>query len=120
MAAVANASRSHARGAPGPHCRDSQLDGRAALAAEDLFQSEGSEVYLKAIGLYAPLGQPTTFDALLLAARVRNELALGVQVYNPDPNKRFGMQLNPGPKARQLSFVPKLGDRLVVLAEDDG
>jgi hypothetical protein len=59
-----------------------------------------------------------TFEYLMLAARARGELALGVQRWVDDPSQRFGLQLNPTNRAE--AFVPKAGDRLVVLAEDDG
>jgi hypothetical protein len=87
---------------------------------EDLFQSEGSEIYLKDMSLYVPLGQPTTFEYLVLAAKARGEVALGMQIHVPDPDRRFGLQLNPTGPARSGAFAPKQGDRLVVLAEDDG
>ncbi len=93
---------------------------RVRAVLEDLFQSEGSEIYLKDISLYAPPGQQVTFEYLMLAAKARNELALGVQVYVDDASKRFGLYLNPSPALRVAAFTPKAGDRLVVLAEDDG
>jgi hypothetical protein len=85
---------------------------------EDLFSSEGSEIYLKDLTLYAEAGQPTTFEQLILAAKARNEVALGIQVEVPDPAKRYGIVLNP--VDRRASIRPKSGDRLIVLAEDDG
>jgi len=91
---------------------------RVAPVLDDLFQSEGSEIYLKRLDLYAPAGRPVTFEQLLLAARARGECALGVQSYINDPKRRFGIVLNP--TDRQAPIVPKPGDRLIVLAEDDG
>ena len=85
---------------------------------EDLFQSEGSETYLKAMANYVELGQPTTFEHLILAAKVRNEVAMGYQVQSDDAAKKYGLVLNPAD--RRAPIVPKQGDRLVVLAEDDG
>ena len=55
---------------------------------------------------------------LLLRAKARNEVALGYQVYVDDPKQRYGIVLNP--KNRRAPIVPKVGDRLIVLAEDDG
>ncbi|MCC6995216.1 MAG: hypothetical protein IT370_11460 [Deltaproteobacteria bacterium] len=85
---------------------------------EDLFQSEGSETYLKAMSNYVELGQPTTFEHLILAAKVRNEVAMGYQLQSDDAAKRYGLVLNPAD--RRAPIVPKQGDRLIVLAEDDG
>jgi ion channel POLLUX/CASTOR len=91
---------------------------RVAPILEDFFRSEGSEIYLKAMRIYAELGQPITFEELLLRARARNEVALGYQVYVDDASKRYGIVLNPSD--RKTPIVPKVGDRLIVLAEDDG
>jgi len=85
---------------------------------EDLFQSDGSEIYLKDIAKYVPYGQQVTFEYLMLAARSRNEVAMGVQRYVEDPAKRYGIVLNP--TDRSTPFVVNKGDRLIVLAEDDG
>ena len=91
---------------------------RVRPVLEDLFQSEGSEIYLKDIRKYVPVGQPVSFEYLILAAKARNECALGVQIFVDDPAKRYGLVLNP--KDRAGPFTPKMGDRLVVLAEEDG
>jgi len=86
---------------------------------DDLFQSAGSEIYLKDLRHYAPPGHTVTFEYLMLAAKARGEVALGVQVYENDPKRRYGLHLNPMGSLRQAPIVPKEGDRLVVLAEDD-
>lgn len=91
---------------------------RVQAVLEDLLRSEGSETYVKPIELYCPLGQPTTIEYLILAAKARNECLLGVQVYVEDPEKKYGLVLNP--QNRKAPFTPKQGDRLVVLAEEDG
>ncbi|MBI2895459.1 MAG: hypothetical protein HYY06_18025 [Deltaproteobacteria bacterium] len=91
---------------------------RVRAVLEDLFRSEGSEIYLKDITHYAHVGQPITFEHLVLAAKSRGEVAMGVQAFVDDPEKRYGLVLNP--KDRSTPFIPKSGDRLVVMAEDDG
>ena len=91
---------------------------RVGPILEDLFESAGSEIYLKDVSLYVPVGQPTTFEHLVLAARSRNELALGVQSTSDDAAQRYGIQLNP--KQKQAPITPRAGDRLIVMAEDDG
>ncbi len=85
---------------------------------DDLFQSEGSEIYLKDIAKYVPYGQQVTFEYLMLAARARNEVAFGLQRSVNDASKRYGIVLNP--TDRSAPFVVNKGDRLIVLAEDDG
>lgn len=93
-------------------------DPRVRPVLEDLFAAEGSEIYLKTLEFYAPAGTPVTFEYLVLAAQARGELAIGIQRYVDDPAKRYGITLNP--RARREAFVPAKGDRLIVLAEDDG
>jgi hypothetical protein len=91
---------------------------RVQPVLEDLLRSEGSEIYVKPLSFYAPEGQPTTFEHLILAAKARNELALGIQIHVDDASKRYGLTLNP--TSRTAPIVPKAADRLVVLAEEDG
>lgn len=96
---------------------------RAHAVFEDLVRSEGSEIYVKPLELYLPQGfvgsgQVVTFEFMILAAKARNELALGLQIYDPDPAKKHGLVLNP--TDRERPFAPNPGDRLVVLAEDQG
>jgi hypothetical protein len=95
-------------------------DPRIRAVLEDVFQSEGSEVYIKDLSLYGSPGQPTTFEHLVVAARARGETAMGIQIFENDASKCYGFALNPVGTARTASFVPKPKDRLIVLAEDDG
>lgn len=95
---------------------------RAHALFEDLVRSEGSEIYVKPIEHYLPAGfvgsgQVATFEFLVLAAKARGELALGLQIVDPAAPKQ-GLVLNPTDRTRP--FAPKAGDRLVVLAEDQG
>jgi hypothetical protein len=91
---------------------------RVQAVLEDLLRSEGSEVYLKPLEFYCPPGQAVTWEYLLLAAKARGEVALGVQIYQENPAAKYGLMLNP--QARQQPVMPKPGDRLIVLAEEDG
>ncbi len=96
---------------------------RAHAVFEDLVRSEGSEIYVKPIEHYLPpgfvgSGQVVTFEFLVLAAKARGELALGLQIYTDDAASKHGLVLNPTDRTRP--FAPKAGDRLVVLAEDQG
>ena len=91
---------------------------RVRAVLEDLFQSDGSEIYLKPLEYYVPPGQAATVEYLILAAKARGEVLMGVQRYVDDPSRKFGLMLNP--RDRRTPFMPAAGDRLVVLAEDDG
>jgi hypothetical protein len=91
---------------------------RVQAVLEDLLRSEGSEIYVKPLSFYCPEGQAVTFEYLVLAAKARGEVALGLQILSDDAEKNFGLRLNPAD--RNVAFVTKPGDRLVVLAEEDG
>lgn len=91
---------------------------RVQAVLEDLLRSEGSEVYLKPLEHYVPPGQPVSIEYLMLAAKARGEVMMGLQVYEESPERKYGLVLNP--MNRQATFMPKPGDRLVVLAEEDG
>ncbi len=91
---------------------------RVRAVLEDLFRSEGSEIYLKEMSSYVPAGQAVTFEQLILVAKARGEVALGYQSVVEDPGKRYGIVLNPTDRTTPIPTKP--GDRLIVLAEDDG
>ena len=84
---------------------------------DDLFQSEGSEIYLKPIAEYIRLDQPVNFYTLLKAASQRGELAIGyrLQAHAQDRENGFGVKVNPK-KSERIQFGPM--DKLIVLAED--
>lgn len=91
---------------------------RVQAVLEDLLRSEGSEVYVKPMELYVPIGSQVTIEQLILLAKARGEQMMGVQIYEDAPDAKYGLVLNP--RNRQAPFVTKPGDRLVVLAEEDG
>jgi hypothetical protein len=81
----------------------------------NLFDSDGSEIYLKGAEWYVRLGHPINFQTIVEAARWRGESAIGyraaAQSHEPPT---FGVVLNPD-KAEPITFQP--GDRVIVLAE---
>ncbi|MHB0877040.1 MAG: CASTOR/POLLUX-related putative ion channel [Anaerolineae bacterium] len=83
----------------------------------DLFDPEGSEVYLKPVGDYVPLGQAVSFGTLVEAASRRGQVAMGyrIQEHSSDPARSYGVRVNPK-KGDKVVFQE--GDKLVVLAED--
>jgi hypothetical protein len=93
---------------------------RIQAVLEDLFRSEGSEIYVKDLRYYVPPGHACTFEYLALAARRRGEVVLGLQRFVDDPKQSYGIRLNPDAEARRTPFMPTPKDRLIVLAEDDG
>lgn len=81
-----------------------------------LFDSDGSEVYLKPAGRYIRPGESVDFYSVLEAARRRGETAIGYRVAEHafDSSKNYGVRLNPL-KTDRLAFAP--ADRIIVLAE---
>ena len=84
---------------------------------KDLFDPEGSEIYLKPITNYIEPGEPLSFYALLEAAAERGETAIGYRIaaLAHDSSKAYGVAINPR-KSNEIIFAPE--DRIVVLAED--
>ena len=82
----------------------------------DLFDPEGSEIYLKRVGDYVELGQPLNFYTLVEAARRRGEVAIGYRqsADSDDAAKAYGIVINPD-KSNKVAFENE--DRIIVLAE---
>ena len=83
---------------------------------EDIFDAEGSEIYLKPIGEYVETGHPVNFYTVTEAARRRNETAIGYRLMHESgqaPN--YGVYTNPK-KSNKITFAPE--DKIVVIAED--
>ena len=98
----------------------SQVSENKDLSAvfEDLFNPEGSEIYLKPAEYYIRLGEPLTFYTVLEAARRRGEVAIGYRLH-ADANRRertYGVTVNPR-KSLQITFSKR--DRIIVLAEGE-
>ncbi|NDY56291.1 potassium transporter TrkA [Desulfovibrio sulfodismutans] len=85
----------------------------------ELFRAEGSELYLKPASSYVREGCPVNFATVIQAALRRGESALGWRsiATASDAGANYGVRLNPGVRDT-ITFAP--GDRIVVLAEDDG
>ena len=82
----------------------------------NLFDSAGSEIYLKPIESYVALGREITYATVVDAARRRGEVAIGYRIQaNTAQPPNHGVELNPA-KHTRVSFT--WGDRIVVLAED--
>lgn len=83
----------------------------------DIFDPDGSEIYLKPAGQYVKLGTPVNFYTVVEAAAQRGEVAMGYRLksLSGDAGKSYGVSLNPD-KSAQVSFSKE--DRIVVLAEN--
>lgn len=88
-----------------------------ALVFQDLFDPEGSEIYLKPAEEYVELGIPLNFYTVVEAARRRNQIAIGYRLQSEayDSHKSYGVRINP---AKSLQTTYAKGDRIIVLSED--
>ncbi|MBC8160399.1 MAG: potassium transporter TrkA, partial [Roseiflexaceae bacterium] len=97
----------------------SQVSENKALNAvfTDLFDPDGSEIYLKLAADYVRLGEPLNFYTVVEAARQRNQIALGYRLakHTGDATQAHGVVVNPT-KSALITFSE--GDRIVVLAAD--
>lgn len=84
---------------------------------EDLFDADGSEIYLKPAKNYVESGKPVNFYTVLESARRRNEIAIGYRIAADAQNveKAYGVKVNPV-KSNTLTFAEK--DKIIVIAED--
>jgi voltage-gated potassium channel Kch len=83
----------------------------------DIFDPEGSEIYLKPVGDYVATGQPVNFYTVVEAARRRGQTAIGYRKASEANNagKTNGVHTNPR-KSEQVTFSAE--DKIIVIAED--
>ncbi len=97
----------------------SQLSENAELfdVFTDIFDPEGSEIYLKPVSDYVVTGEPVNFYTVVEAACRRGETALGYRITSEATNagKSYGIHTNPK-KSEKVSFAPE--DKVIVIAED--
>jgi voltage-gated potassium channel Kch len=83
---------------------------------DDLFDPEGSEIYLKPVGNYVTAGEPVNFYTIVESARRKGEVAIGYRlkaIVNA-AEKAYGVVVNPK-KSEKVVFTE--GDKIIVLAE---
>ena len=97
----------------------SQLSENAELmdVFTDIFDPEGSEIYLKPIGNYVVIGEPINFYTVIEAARRHGEIALGYRLISEATNaeKSYGVHTNPR-KSQRVTFSRE--DKIIVIAEN--
>jgi hypothetical protein len=97
----------------------SQISENKELTAvfADMFDPEGSEIYLKPAADYVELGRPVSFYTVVEAARRRGEVAIGYkqEAFGKDASKSYGVAVNPE-KAEKVTY--QKADQIIVLAED--
>jgi voltage-gated potassium channel Kch len=81
---------------------------------DDIFDSDGSEIYLRPASDYVLLGKPMTYWHVIESARRRGEVAIGYRLANGNGNGS-GVKVNP-PKSTSISFGAD--DRVIVVSEN--
>lgn len=84
---------------------------------EDLFDAEGSEIYIKPADEYVTVGKSINFYTVLESAAKMNQVAIGYRILadSKNANAQYGVMVNPN-KAEFVTFAP--GDEIIVLSED--
>jgi hypothetical protein len=84
---------------------------------EDMFDADGSEIYLKPITNYIKAGMEVDFFTVLESAKRQNQIAIGYRIMSNQYDKEsiYGIVLNPL-KSKKICFSPD--DKIIVLAED--
>ena len=97
----------------------SQLSENKDLKAvfDDLFDADGSEIYVKSATDYVNAGTPVNFYTLCESAARKGEIAIGYRIneFSHNVDKAYGVSVNPK-KSDMVSFTDK--DKLIVIAED--
>lgn len=83
---------------------------------QELFDAQGTELYLKPAADYIQLGKALNFYTVVEAAQRQNQVAIGyrLQAQAYDPTQSYGVHLNPQ-KSQIITFSEK--DRIIVFAE---
>lgn len=83
----------------------------------DLFDPDGSEIYLKPVSDYVELDRDMNFYTVVEAAAQKNETAIGykLKAFSGDASQDFGVRVNPK-KSDKIKFGKN--DKIIVLAED--
>ncbi|GIV66303.1 MAG: lipoprotein [Bellilinea sp.] len=91
-------------------------DRRRNAVYEDLFNPQGSEIYLKPVTQYVKTGVALNFYTLLESAARKGETAIGYRLssLSEDAKRSFGVKINPD-KWDEVVFTEK--DKVIVLAE---
>ncbi len=96
-----------------------QLSENAELEGvfDDLFDAEGSEIYLKPMSDYVVTGTPVDFYTVTEAASRRGETAIGYRLMSEsrDAGRSYGVHTNPK-KSAKVVFDPE--DKIIVIAEE--
>lgn len=84
---------------------------------EDLFDADGSEIYIKPAKEYVQVGQSMNFYTVLESAARKNEVAIGYRIISKakSADDQYGVVLNP---KKSEEFTLEENDMVIVLSED--
>jgi voltage-gated potassium channel Kch len=82
----------------------------------DMFDANGSEIYLRPVEDYVQPGEETTFRDVVDRARRRGETAIGYRrrALHDNPAEQYGVKVNP---VKSTPLNVEQGDRVIVFAE---
>src|SRR5690606_18353530 len=82
---------------------------------EDLFDADGSEIYIKPAKEYVQTGQSMNFYTILESAARKNEVAIGYRTISKakSADEQYGVVLNP---KKSDEFVLEENDMVIVLS----
>ncbi|HET9495194.1 MAG TPA: potassium transporter TrkA [Chloroflexia bacterium] len=88
-----------------------------ARVFSDMFDPEGSEIYVRPAADYVVLGRSVNLYTVLESARRHSHIAIGyiVGAQERDDRGHYGVHVNP-PKSEVVTFTA--ADRIVIIAED--
>ncbi len=83
----------------------------------DIFDPDGSEIYMKPARDFVALGKPIDFYTVTEAARRQNAIAIGYRIakQSNDVSSAYGVRVNPK-KSEKITFTPQ--DKIVVISEN--
>ena len=83
----------------------------------DMFDPEGSEIYIKPVSDYVVTGEAVNFYTVVESARRRGETAIGYRLMREvgSVEKSYGIHTNPK-KSEAVVFAPE--DKVIVIAEE--
>lgn len=83
----------------------------------DMFDADGSEIYLKPISNYVKTGVEMDFFTVLESAKRQGQIAIGYRIMSKqfEKDSSYGVFVNPI-KTNKISF--NSGDKIIVIAED--
>jgi len=97
----------------------SQLSENKELKAvfDDLFDAEGSEIYVKPVSDYVQIGKEISFHTVAASAAKRGEIAIGYRLnkFAHNADKAYGVVVNP---VKSNTVVFDETDKVIIIAED--